>query len=212
MRPADLDDPMPATQPRTTLMLMCEQLAAIEGFHAARPSAAAEQTVRRQSRELRMDDARDREVRRREQAALIARSHQQLIEAGEPWQASVAGRAVLAHRNAWFLDKIAEALSSEGILVVAALSNGADAVGCAVAEQPDVMLVDEVLAMLPGEQVVREVRALCPRTVIAAQVESGARVGAMLDAGASPVFTRQVPPAEIAEALLRLVSVWSSLR
>ncbi len=41
--------------------------------------------------------------------------------------------------------------------------------------------------------------------MIAAQASSQDRVGALRDAGATTVFGRQIPPAEVAEALLRLL-------
>ena len=121
---------------------------------------------------------------------------------GEP-----APRVVIAHRSGWFVQKVTQALGVAAIEVVAWLDNGADAVGLTVAEQPDLVLVEDVLAMVPGEQVVREVRSFCPDTVLVGHVSSGDRVAGMLEAGAATVLTRQVPPEHVAQQLRELVGL-----
>jgi CheY-like chemotaxis protein len=135
---------------------------------------------------------------------LIARAHEQLRLSGDLLHGTCERRIILAHRNEWFLDRLSRLLEASGWQVVARMDNGADAVGAAVAEQPELLLVEDTLAMVPGEQVVREVRQYCPQTVVAAQVAYSDRVGALLDAGASEVFTRKVPPADVAVRLLEL--------
>jgi DNA-binding NarL/FixJ family response regulator len=99
----------------------------------------------------------------------------------------------------WFVNKFGDELQRLGVDIVGHTDNGAEAVGMAVAEQPDLVLVEDTLAMVPGEQVVRELRKYCPDAVLAAQVAYSDRVGALLEAGAAMVFTRQIPPAEIVE-------------
>ena len=165
------------------------QVRAIDAFNAARrlSEAAAETTAR--TREARTDAARTLEVLRRQHEALVARSHEQLRSTGELLGRRARPRAVLAHRNTWFAAKVADQLEGAGLEVVARLENGADAVGVVIAEQPDLLLVEDSLAMLPGEQVVREVRGTGTSLVIAAQVPSSDRVGVLLDAGADAVFT-----------------------
>lgn len=61
--------------------------------------------------------------------------------------------------------------------------------------------------MVPGEQVLRELRVLCPSTRIVAQCAYGDRVGALLEAGAVAVYARKVPPADVAEAMHRLITL-----
>lgn len=112
---------------------------------------------------------------------------------------------VIAHRNEWFVGKVTHAFHDRGLLVVAQVDNGADAVGIAVAEQPDLLVVEDTLAMVPGEHVVRDVREYCPRTLVAAQVAYGDRVGTLLRAGAFTVFTRQVPPLDAVRTMLELL-------
>lgn len=153
-----------------------------------------------------MDDTWAMEVIRREHQALITRAHEQLRLSGDLLRDRARRRVVLAHRNEWFSQKVAEQLQEQDWVVVAMLSNGADAVGVTVAEQPELLLVEDFLAMVPGEQVVRDVRQFCPQTVVAAQVAHGDRVAALLEAGAATVWTRQVPPREVAQGLMALVA------
>lgn len=124
-------------------------------------------------------------------------------------EAAAAGTgltAVLAHRSDWFIRTAAAALMPAGITVIAQVSNGADAVGICTAEQPDVILVEDQLPTLPGMQVMRLLRAFSPRTQVVAQVAYPDRVGSMLDAGAAHAFARQVPPVDVAAALVRLLT------
>jgi CheY-like chemotaxis protein len=182
-----------------------QQLAAIQLFASQRALAVAAHAGAH-SREMRLDAARRLDVLRRKQEALVARAHEQLLRAGEGLFDEAPLRAVIAHRNPWFVDKVTAALSDSQVQVVARTSNGADAVGASVAEQPDLLLVEDSLEMLNGLEVVREVRQFSPTTTVAVQVGYGDRVGEMLEAGADTVFTRQVPPAEVAEQLLARVS------
>jgi DNA-binding NarL/FixJ family response regulator len=154
---------------------------------------------------MRMDVSRSLEVLRREHDAVVRRSHDQLRVAGALLSAAADRRVVIAHRNAWFVGKVVRALQDHGLVVVAQVDNGADAVGIAVAEQPDLLVVEDTLAMVPGEQVVRDVRSYCPETLVAAQVAYGDRVGPFLHAGAAAVFTRRVPPLDAVRSMLELL-------
>lgn len=191
--------------PRSPLDVVAQQLTAIERFHGYRHLAEEAAAAAARSRELRMDAARRLEVVRREHEALVARADEQLRRTGDLLHGSAAPRVVLAHRNAWFAGRVAELLRDAGAQVVASVDNGADAIGVAVAEQPDLLLVEDTLAMVPGEQVVREVRQLCAGTCVVAQVAYSDGVGSMLDAGAMTVFTRRVPPGDVAEGMRALL-------
>ena len=193
-------------QARTEIGVAARQLRAIDAFNAARQAAAQAAAAASRSREMRMDASRALEVLRRQHEALIARADEQLRLSGDLLHGFAARRAVVAHRNEWFTGTLSRLLEGGGVEVVARLDNGADAVGVAVAEQPDLLLVEDTLAMLSGEQVVREVRQFCPETLVAAQVAGSDRVGALLEAGAATVFTRRIPPADVADDLLRLVT------
>ena len=190
-------------RPRTYAELTRQQLAAIERFHQARSTADA---VVGASREERLDMGRRHDVMRREHDAIVARCDEQLRLSGEALWHRTGRRVVLAHRSEWFLAKVGSLLEEDRVRVVARLSNGADAVGTVIAEQPDLLLVEDSLAMLSGAQVIRELQLLSPNTVVVAQVPYSDRVGPLLDAGAAAVFTRQIPPADVAEALLDLLT------
>lgn len=193
-----------APRRRSELQLAAQQADAIAAFTRSHRTAHEARQAAARSREMKLDNARATEVLRREHAALVARAHEHLRLTGTVLRSTGARRVVLAHRSEWFRGKLSRVLTDGGLHVVAVLDNGADAVGVTVAEQPDLLLVEDTLAMVPGEAVVREVLRFCPDTVVAAQVASSDGVGALLDAGAHEVFTRQVPPAEVARRLLAL--------
>jgi CheY-like chemotaxis protein len=195
----------PGWRPRTELDLTAQQLLAITRFNDARRTAELASAAVARSRELRMDVTRSLEVLRREHDAVVGRAHEQLRLSGRLLRGTPERRVVIAHRNEWFVGKVVVALQDHGFLVVAEVDNGADAVGIAVAEQPDLLVVEDTLAMVPGEQVVRDVRSYCPQTLVAAQVAHGDRVGPLLQAGASAVFTRQVPPVDAVRSMLELL-------
>jgi CheY-like chemotaxis protein len=189
---------------RSDVEVVCQQLDAIERFHhrrhAAQCGAAGGLT-----REGRLDAARAREVLEREHEALVAHVDRQLAATGEPWRSRAPRRVVVAHRSAWFAGKVGEALGRHGVRVVAQLDNGADAIGVALAEQPDLVLVEDALPMVPGPRVVAEIRELCPDAVLAAQVDHPGRIAVLLDAGATTAFVRRQPPADVAAELLALM-------
>ncbi len=197
--------PTAAWRPRTELDLAAQQLQAIARFNAARRMAESAAAAAARSREMRMDVTRSLEVLRREHDAVVRRAHEQLRVTGALLRGTPERRVVIAHRNEWFVGKVTRVLRDSGVLVVAQVDNGADAVGIAVAEQPDLLVVEDTLAMVPGEQVVREVRSYCPQTAVAAQVAYGDRVRALLQAGAGTVFTRQVPPLDAVRGMLDLL-------
>lgn len=189
---------------RTELALAAQQISAVDSWHRARAKQEAMAAGSR-SREARMDLARRMEVLRRQQEAIIKRSEEQLRASGRLIHNSAPTRAVVVHRNEWFVSKVAEGLRALGIEVVAKLDNGADAVGTVVAEQPDLLLVEDNIPMQPGPDVVRLSKLYAPETVIAAHVAYDDRVAVMIDAGASAAYTRRIPPAEVAQALAGLL-------
>lgn len=178
------------------------QLAAIESYNKARRASEAAAASTGMTREMRLDLSRRMEARRREQAAVIARADQHLHESGQVLGAREGVRAVIAHRNAWLRDKVAARLGEHGVIVVGAFEDGADASGAMVVEQAELLLVEDRLPTLPGVDVVRRVRAFSPLTVVGAHVLDSSGVPPFTDAGAQAVFTRRVPPAEIADELV----------
>lgn len=156
------------------------------------------------SREARLDLARRRDVVERQRQALIDWTARQLRTSDELVRSVATPRVVVVHRNDWFKSKLREGFGT-GITVVADLDNGADAVGVVVAEQPDVLLVEDRLLMLPGLEVIRTVRCYAPGTVIVAQVANEEEAAPFLEAGAAKAYSRRVPPADIAAELRALL-------
>ena len=193
-------DPSPYTS--GDLGLAQQQLRAIDCFVRERARAEQVTEIVARTRELRMDRDRRMQVLRREHEALIRRAHAHLLASGDVLGTVAPMRAVIAHRNTWFTTKLGDLLISHGLQVVETVDNGADAIGTVVAEQPDVIFVEEGLLMVTGEEVVRQSRRFCPGTRIGAQASCGSRVGLLLDAGADAVVTRQVTPREVVDQLL----------
>ena len=205
-----MTDRPPASAParaRTHLDLVAQQLSAIESFTKARAAAELAERVPGRTREVRMDAERRLEVLRRQHDAVVAHTDTQLRTSGTLLRTTVEPRIVIAHRNEWFAGKLGGVLTERGVHVATTVDNGADAIGIALSEQPELVLVDEKLAMVPGPDVVREISRYCPGSVIAAHVDYSDRVVALLDAGAHAVYTRQMPPGDVAEALLELVGL-----
>lgn len=200
-RPSTVE-PQPQRDP---VELVARQLRAIEMFTKARAAAELAQQAKGRAREARMDAERRLDVLRREHQAIVAQTHAQLTMSTSLLTTSVQPRIVVAHRNEWFVSKLSAVLAEHGVRVAAQVDNGAEAVGAALSEQPDLVLVEDKLAMLPGEEVVREIRSYCPDSVVAVHADYNDRVGVLLEAGARAVYTRQVPPADVAMALLDLV-------
>lgn len=188
--------------PRSEAEIARERLDGLAAWHRTRHRLEQAAQSGRQSREQRLDLARRMDVLRQQHVAIVARTERHLQESARLVASRPSRRAVVVHRNAWYVDKLAEALGDLRVEVVARLDNGADAVGAAVAEQPDLMLVEDVLPMQSGDDVVREVLAYAPHTLVAAQVAYDDGVSRMLEAGARAVYTRRVPPADVAAALV----------
>lgn len=150
--------------------------------------------------------AREALRERAEHRAIVERTDAHLRSSVELLQRTWPRRAIVVHRNAWFRDKVCADLARRSNVVVAGLSTGAEAVGATLAEQPDLLLVEDSLPMLSGEEVVREVRSFAPPTRIGAHVGHDDRIGAMLEAGAHSACTRRTPPAEVAEGLVGLLT------
>ena len=195
----------PDWQPRSELELAAEQVRAVERFNRARHLREEAAAAAARSREMRMDAARSLDVLRHQHEAVISRAHEQLQASGQLLRSVADRRAVLAHRDDWLRRKVASTLEAHGVRVVAGTDNGADAVGMIVAEQPDLVLVEDTLSMLAGLEVIRDVRRFSPGTVVTAKAAYGDRVGPLLDAGATTVFTRQVTPEDVALSMLELV-------
>lgn len=191
--------------------LAARQLRAIAAFHHARAIAAWAAAAGERSREMREQDARRLEVLRRKHEAVIGRAHEQLRLSGVRRPTPATGsRIVLAGPRAH--DGCGSTLEEHGLHVVARVDNGADAVGIAVVEQPDVVVVGDPLAMVATDEVVRDVRRYSPDTTVVAVATTHERARACADAGATLVLTGEVPAGELVGRLLRLVEQRSAPR
>lgn len=191
---------------RTEADLAEQQLAGIDRFMHALDVFDCASATEQLSRGQQLDRARQEDVMRRQRQALVTQAHHQLEATGEPLGHLAQRRVVIAHRNGWFASEVTQTLEAEGVRVTGWLEDGADPVGAVVAEQPDVALVEDALAMVPAEHVVEAVREFCASTLVVAQVAYGDRVGPLLEAGATAVFTRSVPPADVAQRIVELLS------
>lgn len=186
------------------LELVLRQIDGVASWHRQRRAQEASALAAR-TREDRLDRTRRTEVLREQHRAIVATTQAQLRASATLLAHTSAPRALLAHRNAWFTGKVREVLVAGGVTVVAELQNGAAAVGVGIAEQPDLVLIEDTLPMLPGDAVVRELLACAPGLLIGAQVAHDDGAPAMLSAGARAVWARRVPPVEVALSLLSLL-------
>jgi CheY-like chemotaxis protein len=191
--------------PRSLAALLGEQLAAMRVFHHDRNAAELAAVASGMSREQRLDAHRRLDVVRRQHHALVSATQESLDRSGFPLYRP-GPRVLVVHRNEWLRRRVAEELAELGIKVVAQLDNGADGVGALVAEQPDLLLVEDALPQVTGMQMLAATRRYAPHTRTAMQVPYDDGLAPALDAGAAAVFTRRTPPADIALQLARLVA------
>lgn len=188
--------------PRDQFELATAQLRAIDAWNQAQRLAEDAARSAAVSREMRLDVTRRAQARRREHAALLARAAEQLQTSGDLLTGDLVPRALIAHRSEWVRNRVAGRLAGVGVRVVGVFEDGADAAGTLVVEQPDLLLVEDRLPTLSGLDVVRRARTFSPATVVGAQTPDASGFAALVDAGAAAVFTRRVPPDEIADQLV----------
>ncbi|MCU1601342.1 MAG: hypothetical protein JWO22_2051 [Frankiales bacterium] len=123
-----------------------------------------------------------------------------------PSEGGTAYRVVVAHRFDWFSDKVAASLRELGLVVTSRLNDGAEALGAAIAEQPDLLVLQDVMVRLPSETVLTEVRRFAPRTVVAVQAEGADRARELRARGAHAPFARNLAPADVACYLADLLA------
>jgi CheY-like chemotaxis protein len=187
---------------RSELELVSDQVRGIDAW--SRAEQLRERTAESVSvtREMRLDASRRLMARKSEQAAVLARAAEQLERSARLLDRSSRPRALVVHRNAWLRQRVAEELHDQGLDVLEQLEDGAAAVGALVVDQPDVLLVEDRLPTLTGLQVLEQARRYAPRTVVGVQLLDGSDVDRYLDAGARAVFTRRIPPREVADRLV----------
>lgn len=177
---------------------LARQLEGIDAWNAARRVREALLTAGPVTRNERMDRTRRLEALQRTQQVIQARAAAELARGHSPLlDAQVT--AVIAHRHAWFSGGLAARLEAHGVLVLACTDNGADALGAVIAEQPDIVLSGDRLAMVSGQVLLDETGLFSPRTRRALQSDD---VAPSVELRPSPhaVFTRR-RPADVADDL-----------
>ncbi len=116
---------------------------------------------------------------------------------------AVKHTVVLADRQALCRRGLRMLLESEGLQVVVDTSSGQDAVEQADRRQPDLLVLDLDLEVLPGLEVIRQVRRSSPATriLVLTQVEACASVIGAVRAGAQGYCLRSSSPEEFLRAL-----------
>jgi CheY-like chemotaxis protein len=198
----------PGQSSSVDLELALLQNRAVRVYAAALELRAQAATAAVRNRQAGVAARRRIDVLRRQHQALMGRAAERLVDARRTSATGgrVPTRVVVAHRDGRFVADLQAELAKLGHLVVASTDNGADAIGITVAEQPDVLLVDDSLLMLSGEQVVRDVRVYSPGALVAAQVPDSSRVQRLLEAGARAVFPETVPAVDVARELVVLAA------
>jgi len=194
-------------RPRSSVELILDQVRAI-GWWVQDPvghQPACAPKGGRVPRERRLDLAGELETLRATHAAVLARAELQLAQTGDLMWADSSCRAVLVHRDVWWRERVADCLSALGVQVIAKVGDCVDAVAVLVVEQPDLVVVQDLLPLLPGLQVVRQARRYAPTSLIAAHLLDSRQAQPFLTAGADVAFSRLDRPGEIAEQLVALL-------
>jgi CheY-like chemotaxis protein len=189
---------------RTALQLLQDQLDGVTAWQTAARAREVTESARRDNREVRVEARRRLEALRRVNAAVLARADAAIIESVQLFRPAPP-RAVVVHRQDWMREKLTVGLMHEGVAVIAEADDGADALGISIAEQPDLVVLEDRLPSFPAVDVILSLREFAPRTVLAAQVESDNSVGPLLEAGAVAVFNRRVAPGELCCQLVDLL-------
>lgn len=187
---------------RSELELWDDQLRAITAYNRAEEAGAQAVLAAGQSREMRLDVRRRRDARLREQRALMDRADEHLSRSGHLLAGRLQVRAVIGHRNAWLRERVAARLEALGVAVVGVFDDGADLAGTLVVEQPELVLVEDLLPTVTGIEVVRRAALYAPQALVGAQTLDGEGVPRLLEAGARVVVTRRIPPGDIAEQMV----------
>lgn len=189
----------PALSPTDRIV---RQVLAVDAWIAARRERQRALEVPGLSRDERMDVAREIEALRRTHDAIKGRCARRLNEEPGPmrWPAATA---VIAHRHEWFVDKLALLLDGHGLSVLVRTDNAAEALGAVVAEQPDLVLAGDRLAMMPTRALLAEARLYAPTALLAVQASDQQQADA-LRAAADIVFLRHHPPGLVADDLVSL--------
>ncbi|MCU1588511.1 MAG: hypothetical protein JWN31_2004 [Frankiales bacterium] len=185
---------------RSASELEQDRLAGVNAWNESARLLEASESARQENRQAGTEARRRIEALRRTNAALLRRSTA-AADASVEIIGKPVPRAVVVHRLEWMRGRLATCLMANDIDVVATEDDGADALGITIAEQPDLLVVEDRLPSVPAEELLTRLQEFAPRTLVATQVEHDSDADLMLAAGAAAVFNRRVPPAQVCAQL-----------
>ena len=117
-------------------------------------------------------------------------------------------RVLIADDHPLFRMGLRYALSAKNFAVIAEAENGKDAIGKALSEAPDIVLLDVKMPVTDGIEACRILRQRAPKVLIImlTTFEEEAIIQAARDAGAHGFFSKETDPAELAAKLERIVA------
>ena len=174
------------------------QLEAIDAWNAASRVRESGLVGTGRTRAAREDATRQIDAMRRTHQTITARAAAELARDPGPLLLPAA-TAVIAHRHAWFAERLAALVEARGVTVLECTDNGPDALGVVIAEQPNVVLIGDCLAMMTCDNLVTEIRRFAPVTVLAVQTNDVRQARTWLTR-ADAVFRHHAPGA-VADAL-----------
>ena len=170
---------------------------AVEAWHRRRDVLEDMPEYPGSAREGRNEVARREAARDRERQALLARL--------APDRSSPRASVVIAHRMPWTRAALRRGLESRGLVHVEEFEDGASALGAVIAEQPDVVFLQQQLPWLDGLEAVRQMRVYAPDSVLVVQLDQPHAERDAREAGAALVLPRAERPADVVDKLCQLV-------
>ena len=201
-----VDSPRPAPQLAHVGVAakLIRQVEAIDAWNCARRVREHALETAHLTRQDRMDVTRQVAVLRPTQDEITDRAARGLRgEVGPMHMPQLTG--VIAHRHAWFAEKVAVQLVARGVTIVGCTDNGAEALGAVVAEQPDIVLTSDRLAMISCDALLEQTRLFAPLALRTVQASDGHQAAA-LKTTVDAIFLRQDPPAHVADVLMALLA------
>lgn len=175
------------------------QIEAIDAWNAARRRRESDLNASSRSRLDKEAVKRESDGLRRTHLIICAYAAQELSQESVPMRPPAA-TAVIAHRHEWFAHRVALLLEAQGVAIIECTDNGADALGAVVAEQPNLLLAGDRLAMVSGDRLLAEARLFAPVTHLAIQASDPQQADAWRTE-ADSLFLRHHTPGHVADAL-----------
>jgi CheY-like chemotaxis protein len=191
-------DPVPG---RSGSELLHDQLQGLTAWQRALAQRMLAAGVLQDTREQRLDARRRIDALKRAHSALLEQADR-LVEDTHALLDGGPARGIVVHRDPWMRRRLSESFNQVGLRVVAEADDGAEGLGLAILEQPEVLLLESRLPSMTGLEVVSSARELAPKTLIAVQVDHDGDMTALLDAGADAVYNRRLPAAVLCEQVL----------